>query len=111
MNTHRNFSWETRNQGILWQEISHNKNRQEKQEIDEGNVDKIKDEFGDFIFSLINYSRFLKINPEDSLERTNKKFIKRFNFIESKASELGKKISDLSLEEMEFLWQKVKRSE
>ena len=82
-----------------------------KEEVVARDKNKMEAEFGDVMFSLVNYARFLKINPENALERTNKKFIKRFNFIESKASELGKNISDLSLEEMEFLWQKVKRSE
>ena len=82
-----------------------------KEEVGARDKNKMEAEFGDVMFSLVNYARFLKINPENALERTNKKFIKRFNFIESKASELGKKIIDLSLEEMEFLWQKAKRSE
>ena len=82
-----------------------------KEEVVARDKNKMEAEFGDVMFSLVNYARFLKINPENALERTNKKFIKRFNFIESEASELGKKISDLSLEEMEFLWQKAKRSE
>ncbi len=87
-----------------------------KEELDElkdevGGVDKIKmeAEFGDVLFSLVNYARLLKINPENALERTNKKFIKRFNFIENKASLMGRKISDLSFEEMEFLWQQAKK--
>ena len=87
-----------------------------KEELDElkeevGGVDKIKmeAEFGDVLFSLVNYARFLKINPENALECTNKKFIKRFNFIEKKASLMGRKISDLSFEEMEFLWQQAKK--
>ena len=87
-----------------------------KEELDElneevGGVDKIKmeAEFGDVLFSLVNYARLLKINPENALERTNKKFIKRFNFIENKARLTGRKISDLSFEEMEFLWQQAKK--
>tara|TARA_S200000501_G_scaffold351318_1_gene369081 strand:- start:7439 stop:8215 length:777 start_codon:yes stop_codon:yes gene_type:complete len=87
-----------------------------KEELDElkeevGGVDKIKmeAEFGDVLFSLVNYARLLKINPENALERTNKKFIKRFNFIEKKARLTGRKISDLSFEEMEFLWQQAKK--
>jgi len=80
-----------------------------KEEV--GGVDKIKmeAEFGDVLFSLVNYARLLKINPENALERTNKKFIKRFNFIENKARLTGRKISDLSFEEMEFLWQQAKK--
>ena len=82
-----------------------------KEEVDAEDKNKMEAEFGDVMFSLVNYARFLKINPENALERSNKKFIKRFNFIENGASELEKKISDLSLEEMEFLWQQAKKSE
>ena len=64
--------------------------------------------FGDVLFSMINYARFLKINPETALERTNKKFMERFTHIESKASEAGKKINELSLAEMEVYWQQAK---
>ena len=65
-------------------------------------------EFGDVLFSLINYARFLKINPETALELTNKKFIKRFKFMESEAHKLGKKINQLSVEEMNIFWQQAK---
>jgi XTP/dITP diphosphohydrolase len=61
------------------------------------------------MFSLVNYARFLKINPETALERTNKKFIKRFNYIEEKAEKYQRKISELSVEEMEVLWQEAKK--
>ncbi len=79
-----------------------------KVEVDTANSDKIEAEFGDVIFSLINYARFLKINPENALERTNKKFIKRFNHIELKAEKKGKKINELSLKEMKSYWQEAK---
>lgn len=70
--------------------------------------DKVDEEFGDVLFSLINYARFLELNPEDALEKTNKKFIKRFQFIEAKAREEGKHIEKLSIEEMEAYWQQAK---
>lgn len=70
--------------------------------------DKVDEEFGDVLFSLINYARFLELNPEDALEKTNKKFIKRFQFIEEKAREEGKRIEKLSIEEMEAYWQQAK---
>ncbi len=72
------------------------------------NSDKIDEEFGDVLFSLINYARFLELNPEDALEKTNKKFIKRFQFMEEQAREAGKSIENLSLAEMEGYWQKAK---
>ena len=80
-----------------------------KTEIDAMSSNKIESEFGDVMFSLVNYARFLKINPENALERTNNKFIKRFNYIEKKAQKNKKKISDLSIEEMEILWQEAKK--
>ena len=78
-----------------------------KSNIDQGRQqDEIEDEFGDVIFSLINYGRFLKIDPEAALEKVNRKFISRFEYIESKAS---KPLNDMSLEEMDALWNEAKR--
>ena len=68
----------------------------------------IEAEFGDVLFSLINYARFLKVNPEDALERTNKKFIARFQYLELKAAESGKSLRDMTLAEMETYWQEAK---
>ena len=68
----------------------------------------IEAEFGDVLFSLINYARFLKVNPEDALERTNKKFIARFQYLEHKATESGKSLRDMTLAEMETYWQEAK---
>ncbi len=68
----------------------------------------IEAEFGDVLFSLINYARFLKVNPEDALERTNKKFIARFQYLEHKAAESGKSLRDMTLAEMETYWQEAK---
>ena len=68
-----------------------------------------KDEFGDVLFALINYARFIKVNPEDALEKTNRKFIKRFQYIEQKAKESGRFIGDLTLDEMEIFWQEAKK--
>ena len=78
-------------------------------EVEAGNHDKMEAEFGDVLFSMINYARFLNINPEDALERTNKKFIKRFQYLESKAGELGKPLSDMTLAEMDVFWNEAKR--
>ena len=79
-----------------------------KEEVTKKNKSEMEMEFGDLLFSLINYARFLKINPETALELTNKKFINRFKYIESQAFKLGKKINQLSLEEMNFFWQQAK---
>ena len=79
------------------------------QEVEDQNHDKMEDEFGDVIFSLINYARYLKINPESALERTNKKFIKRFKYIEESAKKEGKVINELTLDQMEVFWNKAKK--
>ena len=78
-------------------------------EIEAGNQEAMEAEFGDVLFSMINYARFLKINPEDALERTNKKFIKRFMYLESKANELGKPLSEMTLAEMDVFWEEAKK--
>ena len=86
-----------------------------KEEIDELHAEvkaqkhtAIEAEFGDVLFSLINYARFLKVNPEDAFERTNKKFITRFQYLERKAAESGKSLRDMTLAEMESYWQEAK---
>ena len=79
------------------------------QEVEDQNLDKMEDEFGDVLFSLINYARYLKINPESALERTNKKFIKRFKYIEESAKNEGKVINELTLDQMEVFWNKAKK--
>ncbi|MFT4697280.1 MAG: MazG family protein [Flavobacteriaceae bacterium] len=78
-------------------------------EVDENNADKIEAEFGDVLFSMINYARFLKVDPENALERTNKKFIKRFQYLEAKAKGLGKSLSDMTLAEMDVYWNEAKK--
>jgi len=77
-------------------------------EVMSGSFDRQEAEFGDVLFSMINYARFLGINAEDALERTNKKFLKRFRFMENEVHSKGKSIDELSLEEMEALWQQSK---
>jgi XTP/dITP diphosphohydrolase len=72
------------------------------------NSEKAMAEFGDLLFSLVNYARFIKIDPEEALERTNKKFIKRFQYLESESKKAGKKIEDMTLAEMDVYWEKAK---
>jgi XTP/dITP diphosphohydrolase len=100
------FDWEEPHQ--VWDKV-----QEELQELQDevaiGNQDKIEAEFGDVLFSMINYARFLKVNPEDALERTNKKFMKRFIYLESKASELGKPLMDMTLAEMDVFWNEAKK--
>ncbi|MBE7641176.1 MULTISPECIES: nucleoside triphosphate pyrophosphohydrolase [Salegentibacter] len=77
-------------------------------EINTANKDKMEAEFGDVMFSMINYARFLGINPENALERTNKKFINRFQYLEEKAKEQNKALKDMSLAEMDVFWNEAK---
>ena len=99
------FDWEEPHQ--VWDKVQ--EELQELQvEVEAGNQDKMEAEFGDVLFSMINYARFLKINPEDALERTNKKFIKRFQYLESKAVALGKNLAEMTLAEMDVFWEEAK---
>ncbi|MDA0316194.1 MAG: nucleoside triphosphate pyrophosphohydrolase [Bacteroidetes bacterium] len=78
-------------------------------EVEAKNQDAIESEFGDVLFSLINYARFLNINPENALERTNKKFIKRFQYLEQQSKLKKRSLSDMSLSEMDVIWEEAKR--
>ena len=80
-----------------------------QEEVEANDADKMESEFGDVLFSMVNYARFLKINPENALERTNKKFINRFQYLEQKAKEAGKTMSDMSLAEMDVFWEEAKQ--
>jgi len=100
------FDWEHDNQ--VWEKVKEEITELE-QEVNSGaSHDKIEDEFGDVLFSLINYARHIKVNPEDALERTNKKFTKRFNYLEQKSQELGKPLSEMTLAEMDIYWEEAK---
>lgn len=79
-----------------------------KEEIANGNTDAIESEFGDVLFSMINYARFLKVDPENALERTNKKFTKRFQYLEEKSKEINKPLKDMTLSEMDVYWEEAK---
>jgi XTP/dITP diphosphohydrolase len=78
-------------------------------EVSENNKSRIESEFGDVLFSMINYARFLKVDPENALERTNKKFIKRFQYLEKKAMELNKSLKEMTLAEMDVYWEEAKK--
>ena len=100
------FDWENAEQ--VWDKVKEELREFHKEKSN--NSEKMEDEFGDILFALINYARFVNINPEDALEKTNRKFIKRFNYIEKKAKELGKPLSEMNLEEMEKLWVEAKKA-
>jgi len=99
------FDWE--NTAQVWKKVQ--EELEEFNQEKKSNSEKMESEFGDILFALINYARFININPEDALEKTNKKFIKRFNYIEKAAKESGKSLSEMTLDEMELLWQEAKK--
>ncbi|MBD3862511.1 nucleoside triphosphate pyrophosphohydrolase [Olleya marilimosa] len=100
------FDWERPEQ--VWEKVEEELN-EFKAEVDKGDTDAMEDEFGDVLFSMVNYARFLKINPENALERTNKKFSKRFQYLESKAKALNKDLKDMTLGEMDVFWEEAKK--
>ncbi len=99
------FDWEERSQ--VWDKVKEEILEVES-EIIAGNNDSLEAEFGDLLFAIINASRLYGINPENALERTNRKFISRFNYLEAKVSELGKSLKDMSLAEMDKIWDEAK---
>jgi XTP/dITP diphosphohydrolase len=101
------FDW--KNKDDVWEKVKEEINEFESEAKKENNLEKTEAEFGDLLFSLINYARFININPEDALEKTNKKFIKRFQFIEENAVKNNKTLSEMSLEEMEVYWNLAKK--
>ena len=100
------FEWE--NRGQVWEKVKEEE-AELQQAIAEGNPDRVEDEFGDLVFSLVNFARFLNIDAENALERTNKKFISRFTAMEEKALAGGKKLDEMTLEEMDAIWNEIKR--
>ena len=80
-----------------------------REEVKNGKQEKILDELGDVFFALINYARFIGINPEDALEHTNRKFIRRFTYLEEQTIQKGKSLHDMSLQEMDGYWEEAKR--
>jgi XTP/dITP diphosphohydrolase len=99
------FDWEHAHQ--VWDKV-HEELAEFKTEAD-ANSDKMDEEFGDLLFSLINFARFKGINPEDALERTNRKFIRRFQYLETQSAADGKQMGSMSLEEMDVYWNEAKK--
>ena len=100
------FEWEVKEQ--VWEKVEE-ETRELHEAVENGDKDKIEDEFGDLVFSLINYARFLHIDAENALERTNKKFINRFTEMEQKALAAGRNLDDMTLEEMDAIWNAIKQ--
>ncbi|MCK9321211.1 MAG: nucleoside triphosphate pyrophosphohydrolase [Bacteroidales bacterium] len=102
------FDWDNSQQ--VWEKVEE-EIEELKEEVRNNNKEKIEQEFGDTLFALINYARFIDVNPETALERTNKKFINRFQFIEEKALLQGRSLKDMTLEEMDKIWNEAKTQE
>ena len=100
------FDWEQPEQ--VWEKVQEEL-KELQEEVATGDQDRIESEFGDVLFSMINYARFLNVNPEDALERTNKKFIHRFQYLESKVNAMGKSLADMTLAEMDVYWNEAKK--
>lgn len=100
------FDWENKDQ--VWEKVQE-ETRELETAINQGIQENIEDEFGDLLFSLVNYARFLRVDPENALERTNKKFIQRFTRMEEMAASVGKSLTSLTLSEMDELWNTVKK--
>ena len=100
------FDWEAPHQ--VWEKVEEELN-EFKVEVAKRNQEAMESEFGDVLFSMVNYARFLKINPENALERTNKKFSKRFQYLEEKAKAINKPLKDMTLAEMDVFWEEAKK--
>jgi len=102
------FDWDEREQ--VWDKVQEEFNEL-KTEINKMDADCMEDEFGDLFFSMINAARLYKINPDNALERTNQKFIRRFNYLEAYATKEGKSLKEMPLEEMDRIWNEAKKQE
>ncbi|WP_435416571.1 nucleoside triphosphate pyrophosphohydrolase [Polaribacter aestuariivivens] len=100
------FDWEKPEQ--VWEKVQEELTEL-NEEIKAGNTKNTEKEFGDVLFSMINYARFINVNPENALEKTNKKFINRFQYLEKEAKNLNKKLSDMTLAEMDVFWEASKK--
>lgn len=100
------FEWDNREQ--VWDKVEE-ETRELHQAVQSGDPSKMEEELGDLLFSLINYARFLQVDAENALEHTNRKFINRFTAMESIAAEEGKTLSEMSLLEMDALWNRIKK--
>jgi MazG family protein len=105
------FDWEKKSQ--VWEKVEEEMQEFKAEFNAENDIsinkEKAENEFGDLMFSLINYARFMGINPEDALERTNKKFIKRFSYLEEEAKKAGRKLDEMTLQEMDVYWNQAKK--
>lgn len=105
---HVGFDWDEPRQ--VWEKVKE-ETREVEAEILNGNPDDLEQEFGDLMFAIVNAARLYNVNPENALDRTNRKFISRFNYIEAKAKEAGKNLKEMTLGEMDALWNEAKTLE
>ena len=103
------FDWKETAQ--VWAKVQEEQQEMLDELALENNHERLEEEFGDYLFALVNYARFIGVNPEDALERCNKKFIQRFQFIEDKGKEAGTAIHEMTLDQMEVFWNQAKREE
>ena len=101
------FEWDTKEQ--VWEKVEEEK-KELFEAIESGDINKMEDELGDVFFSLVNFARFLQVDADNALERTNKKFINRFTRMEAEALKDGKHLHEMSLEEMDGIWNRIKRT-
>jgi XTP/dITP diphosphohydrolase len=101
------FEWDTKEQ--VWEKVEEEK-KELFEAIESGDINKMEDELGDVFFSLVNFARFLQVDAENALERTNKKFIERFTRMEKEALLDGKYLHDMTLEEMDNIWNRIKQT-
>ncbi|MCK9450574.1 MAG: nucleoside triphosphate pyrophosphohydrolase [Bacteroidales bacterium] len=103
------FEWERKDQ--VWDKVEEELRELQEEVSQNAAIERVEDEFGDLMFALVNYARYIGVNPEDALERTNKKFKRRFEHIEQRADTQHKKLHDMNLEEMDALWNEAKKLE
>lgn len=103
------FEWERKDQ--VWDKVEEELQELQEEVSQNAAIERVEDEFGDLMFALVNYARYIGVNPEDALERTNKKFKRRFEHIEQRAEAQHKKLHNMNLEEMDALWNEAKKLE
>jgi len=103
------FDWENPEQ--VWEKVIEEMNELQDEVKQGASKNKIEGEFGDLLFSLVNYARFIDVNPDEAIEKTNRKFIKRFNYLEKEANKIDKSLDEMSLSEMDVYWEEAKKLE
>ena len=100
------FDWDQREQ--VWDKVIEEINEVKQELMNGSHKERMEEELGDLLFSVVNAARLYNIEPETALEKTNRKFIRRFQYLELKANEMGRSLKEMSLEEMEAIWQEAK---